>query len=300
MATPHVAGFVAQYLQANKAATPATVASAIINSATLNKVSDPQGSPNRLLFSDFLDTTSVNAASFSGTQLASDSIVAAFGIALATTTQSAPGIGGASGTNLPTDLAGTTVKVKDSLGTERLSQLIFVSPGQVNYIMPTGTVNGTAIVTITSGNGSVAFGAVQIGNVGPGIFSANANGVGVAVAQILRVKPDGTQIYENVSQYDSGQGIFVPVPIVFGGDTLYLILYGTGIRYRSSLGAVSATVGNTSPSVLYAGAQGTYIGEDQVNLGPLSTSLIGSGVVNVNLTVDGLAANTVQIQFSNN
>jgi uncharacterized protein (TIGR03437 family) len=219
---------------------------------------------------------------------------------LATTTQSAPGIGGASGTNLPTDLAGTTVKVKDSLGTERLSQLIFVSPGQVNYIMPTGTVNGTAIVTITSGNGSVAFGAVQIGNVGPGIFSANANGVGVAVAQILRVKPDGTQIYENVSQYDSGQGIFVPVPIVFGGDTLYLILYGTGIRYRSSLGAVSATVGNTSPSVLYAGAQGTYIGEDQVNLGPLSTSLIGSGVVNVNLTVDGLAANTVQIQFSNN
>ncbi|MCI0389659.1 MAG: hypothetical protein MOB07_12980, partial [Acidobacteria bacterium] len=182
-------------------------------------------------------------------------------------------------------------------GTNRLAQIFFVSPGQVNYVMPTGTVNGTAIVTITSGNGSKAYGAVQIGNVGPGVFSANSNGVGVAAAQILRVKPGGQQIYENVYQFDSGLGIYVPVPISFGGDTLYLILYGTGIRYRSSLSAVIATVGSTSPQTLFAGAQGTFIGQDQVNLGPLSTNLAGSGVVNVNVTVDGLAANTVQIQF---
>lgn len=298
MAAPHVAGVVAQYLQANKAATPATVATAIINATTPNKVTDARpGSPNRLLFSDFLDTASVNAASYSGLQLAPDSIVAAFGIALATTTLSAPGAGGFSGTNLPTELGGTTVRVRDSLNVERLAQIFFVSPGQVNYIMPTGTANGRAVITITSGNGSTAFGAVQIGNVGPGLFSANSNGTGVASAQILRVKPDNTQIYEDVAQYDAGQGRYVPVPISFGGDTLYLILYGTGIRYRSSLAAVSATVGSTSRPVLYAGAQGTFIGEDQINLGPLSTSLAGSGVVNVSLVVDGLATNTVQIQF---
>lgn len=297
MATPHVAGVVAQYLQANKAATPATVAIAIINAATPNKVGDPQGSSNRLLFSDFLDTASVNAASYSGAQLAPDSIVAAFGIALATTTQTAPGAGGVSGTSLPTTLGGTTVNVKDSVGTNRLAQLIFVSPMQVNYVMPTGTANGRAVVTITSGNGSTAFGAVQINTVGPGIFSANSNGTGVASAQILRVKPNGAQIYENVYQYDSGQGRYVPTPISFGGDTLYLILYGTGIRYRSSLSAVIATVGSTSPQTLYAGAQGTYIGEDQVNVGALSSSLAGAGLVNVNITVDGFAANTVQIQF---
>ncbi|MCI0389264.1 MAG: S8 family serine peptidase [Acidobacteria bacterium] len=298
MAAPHVAGVVAQYLQANKAATPATVATAITNAATLNKVINPgPGSPNRLLFSDFLDTASVNAASYNGAQLARDSIVAAFGIALATTTQSAPGAGGFSGTNLPTTLGGTTVNVKDSMGTNRLAQIFFVSPGQVNYVMPTGTANGTAIVTITSGNGSKAYGAVQIGNVGPGVFSANSNGVGVAAAQILRVKPGGQQIYENVYQFDPGQGIYVPAPISFGGDTLYLILYSTGVRYRSSLSAVIATVGSTSPQTLYAGPQGTYIGQDQINLGPLSTSLAGSGLVNVNVTVDGFAANTVQIQF---
>lgn len=92
-------------------------------------------------------------------------------------------------------------------------------------------------------------------------------------------------------------GKYVPVPVSFGGDTLYLILYGTGTRYRSGLGTVSATVGATSPSVLYVGPQGIYIGEDQVNLGSLSPSLAGSGVVNINLTVDGRSANTTQIRF---
>ncbi len=52
MATPHVAGVAALYLQANTAAAPATVASALTASATANKVSNPgSGSPNRLLYS---------------------------------------------------------------------------------------------------------------------------------------------------------------------------------------------------------------------------------------------------------
>ena len=52
MASPHVAGAAALYLQDNPAATPAAVASAIINSATTGKVTSPgSGSPNRLLYS---------------------------------------------------------------------------------------------------------------------------------------------------------------------------------------------------------------------------------------------------------
>jgi subtilisin family serine protease len=52
MATPHVAGVAALYLQTNPSAQPATVAAAIINSSTLNKVTSPgSGSPNRLLYS---------------------------------------------------------------------------------------------------------------------------------------------------------------------------------------------------------------------------------------------------------
>ena len=52
MATPHVVGVAALFLETNPTASPATVTAAIINSSTLNHVSNPgTGSPNRLLFS---------------------------------------------------------------------------------------------------------------------------------------------------------------------------------------------------------------------------------------------------------
>jgi aqualysin 1 len=51
MATPHVAGVAALYLQNNSTATPAAVASAIVSAATSDKVTSPgTGSPNKLLY----------------------------------------------------------------------------------------------------------------------------------------------------------------------------------------------------------------------------------------------------------
>lgn len=58
MATPHVAGAAALYLQANPSATPATVGNALISSSTPNKVTNPgTGSPNRLLHMGSAGTT---------------------------------------------------------------------------------------------------------------------------------------------------------------------------------------------------------------------------------------------------
>jgi subtilisin family serine protease len=54
MATPHVTGVAALYLETNPSASPATVAAAIINNSTPNKVTSAgTGSPNRLLYSLF-------------------------------------------------------------------------------------------------------------------------------------------------------------------------------------------------------------------------------------------------------
>jgi subtilisin family serine protease len=54
MASPHVAGVAALYLQSNGTATPAAVASALIGGATTGKVLKAgSGSPNRLLFTAF-------------------------------------------------------------------------------------------------------------------------------------------------------------------------------------------------------------------------------------------------------
>ena len=55
MASPHVAGVAALYLQANPSATPAQVGSALTSNASLNKVTNPgTGSVNRLLYMGFI------------------------------------------------------------------------------------------------------------------------------------------------------------------------------------------------------------------------------------------------------
>jgi subtilisin family serine protease len=56
MASPHVAGAAALYLDAHPTATPAEVAAAIVEAATPGKVANPgNGSPNRLLYTVFGD-----------------------------------------------------------------------------------------------------------------------------------------------------------------------------------------------------------------------------------------------------
>ncbi|GAB4182547.1 MAG: hypothetical protein Tsb002_04060 [Wenzhouxiangellaceae bacterium] len=59
MASPHVAGAVAMYLQNNRTASTATVTSAVINGAVTNRLSGiGSGSPNRLLNIGFTNSTS--------------------------------------------------------------------------------------------------------------------------------------------------------------------------------------------------------------------------------------------------
>ncbi len=58
MASPHVAGVVANYLQTHDDANPAEVATAVLDAATVGKVKDPVGSPNKFLFSRLGATSS--------------------------------------------------------------------------------------------------------------------------------------------------------------------------------------------------------------------------------------------------
>jgi uncharacterized protein (TIGR03437 family) len=250
------------------------------------------GASNALSFNVTASVSSISAASFSGAELAADSIVAAFGSELATQTLAAPVL------PLPTTLAGTTVRVKDSAGAELLAPLFFVSPSQVNYLMPAGAAAGRATVTITSGNGKASLGAAQVAAVAPGLFAANANGQGVAAAVALRVR-GGAQTFEPVAQFDAAAGRFVTAPIDLGpeSDQVFLILFGTGIRHRSALSAVTAKIGGADAQVLFAGAQGGFAGLDQINCGPLPRSLAGRGEVDVVLTVDGKTANTVKVHL---
>ncbi len=240
-----------------------------------------------------ITVASVSAASFiPNGDLAAIAIAAAFGSGMATGTLSA------STTPLPTSISGTAVRVRDNLGTERLSPLFFVSPGQVNFQVPNGTANGLATVTVSSGNGATLSGTVNIASVAPGLFAANSTGQGVAAAVVLRRNAAGQDSFEATSRFDSATGRFVPVPIDLGAptDQLFLILFGTGFRNRTSLGNVAATIGGVNAPVLYAGLTPGLIGLDQANL-QLDRGLAGRGIVDVVLTVDGKAANTVNVSI---
>ncbi|MEV0680116.1 S8 family serine peptidase [Actinosynnema sp. NPDC050436] len=57
MATPHVAGAAALYLTAKPGSTPSQVTQALLTAATPDKVTDPKGSPNKLLYVKEFGTT---------------------------------------------------------------------------------------------------------------------------------------------------------------------------------------------------------------------------------------------------
>ena len=239
--------------------------------------------------------TSVSAASYVGPILCRLQIVAAFGSGLSDTTRAATAV------PLPTTLDDVSLKVIDSAGTERLAPLFFISPPQINYVMPDGTANGAARIQVIRNGVIVSTETVQIETIAPGIFSANATGDGVAAAVVLRVKADGSQSFEPVAQLDSAQNKYVPAPIDLGsatsGDQVYLILFATGLRNRNSLAGVVVNAGGTALTTLYAGAQGDFVGLDQINLGPLPRSLAGRGEVDMPVVVDNKIANTVKASF---
>ena len=121
----------------------------------------------------------------------------------------------------------------------------------------------------------------------------SADGKGVAAANAIAVASANPQIQSAVPVFACAASECNSTPIPLSpNETVYLILYGTGIRNRSSVAKVTANLGGVNIPVLYAGPQGTYDGLDQVNLA-LPLNLRGSGQVNVVLTVDGQISNVV-------
>jgi uncharacterized protein (TIGR03437 family) len=234
--------------------------------------------------------SSVSAASFSG-PLSPESIAAAFGAGLASETT----VG--STLPLPTEIKGTSITVTDSTSVTRTAGMFFTSPGQINFLVPPGTASGTANITAYVDGLAVANGTVTVFSVAPAIFTANSSGSGVPAAFVLRIHGE-VQTTEDVSRFDASQGKHVATPIEIGpeGDRVFLILFGTGIRGATSVASVTAKIGDQTMPVAYAGQQGSYAGQDQVNI-ELQRTLIGKGEVSVILTINGRSSNTVTVSF---
>ncbi|MEP7270115.1 MAG: hypothetical protein ABI882_01355 [Acidobacteriota bacterium] len=233
----------------------------------------------------------VSAASFDPAAIASESIVASFGSGLSLSTVVASTI------PLPLVLDGSRIVVTDSGGTDRAAPLLFVSPAQANFQIPPGTAAGPAMITITSSTGNVSKGEVQVSVVAPALFAANSEGTGAASGSAIRVDVNQAQTSVPLAVLN-GSNVFVTNPIDLGvaSDQTFLVLFGSGIRFRSALSNVTLSVGQAQTEVIYAGSQLTFVGLDQVNV-IVPRSVIGQGEVDVRLTADGKVANILRVKF---
>jgi uncharacterized protein (TIGR03437 family) len=197
---------------------------------------------------------------------------------------------------LPTQLGGVSLTVTDSAGVSRDAPLVYVSPSQINFLVPDGTAAGLATVAISAGSTTQTYQASVL-PVAPALFSMNGSGSGVAAATALQVQAANPQVQSTPPVFQCDASGCASVPIALGVDTpVYLTLYGTGIRNRSSLANVTVAIHGVSVPVLYAGPTPGFQGLDQVNVS-LSLSLRGSGESNVTVTVDGRTSNVVTVNI---
>ena len=229
----------------------------------------------------------VSAASQKPGPVAPGSMVTVFGAQLAGGAQSA------SVRPLPTTLEDCTVTVKDANGVERPAGLYFVSPNQINFQIPPDTAVGSATVTMVGGDQTQTLASVSVSTIAPGLFSLNPDGL--AAADVTRINGSNTS-YEPVAQLDNATGLFVAVPIDLGSDTdkVYLTLYGTGVRNRTSLDAVQVLVANVLVPVDFAGPSTASEGLDLIHV-LLPGGLRGTGTATVLVTVNGVSSNGVRI-----
>jgi uncharacterized protein (TIGR03437 family) len=232
--------------------------------------------------------TTVSSATFVLDQpLAPAAIAAGFGPALSAKTTLAAEL------PLPTSLDDVEVEMGDALNQVNLAAIQFVSPKQINFVIPDSCAEGLARVRVRRGGEVIAAGTVMIGNVAPSIFTANGQGTGVAAATWLLVAKDGSRTSGLV--FDPNTKGAVPVAFDAEAGDLYLTFYGTGIRGFAQ--GVRAEINERSAPVFSAGDQGQYDGLDQVNIGPLPAALAADGEAEVQLVADGVASNRVTVLF---
>lgn len=183
----------------------------------------------------------------------------------------------ATGFPLPTNISGTQVLVNDAP-----ASLFYVSPTQINFLMPQ-TNAGAVNVVVTGSGGQRTEGAALTGP-NPAIYVSNR-----VVAALTTA--DGRTYGRTVD----GSGNPIPVSVSLGGKPNYLILFGTGLRDQS---AVLVKVGGTVCPVIWSGPHPQFAGLDQINT-QLPESLRGAGLTGVTVTAGGFVANLAQITISN-
>jgi uncharacterized protein (TIGR03437 family) len=199
----------------------------------------------------------VNAASLDGTQVARGSLSIVFGTELSNTTS----------TPSPFPYIQDGVSVKVGRIAARIS---FISPTQINFVLPQGIGNGDTVTFSVNNNGVQSGGTVKVIDAAPGIFTNSGDGTGAPVARCLSKLPDGSDIY-----YDP--------PCIVSNDNMNSILFGFGTGWRNAAGGIQLKINDRTLDPVYGGPEGGNGGlRDQFNL-IIPSDL--AGVTNADLSV---------------
>lgn len=229
----------------------------------------------------------VNAASYQR-PAAPGMILSLFGVALAAST--AP----ASTLPLPTSLLGTSATINGIS-----APLFYVSPGQVNLMIPFETLPGTATFTLTAGSASASQ-SLSIGATAPGLFSMNQSGGGQGAILIANT-PAFAGLAGSVPGRDAR-------PAQRGVDSVSIYCTGLGaVNNQPATGAAASanplattiaaptvTIGGVTAQVSFSGLAPGFAGLYQIDA-QVPAGIAAGDAVPVIVTMGGLPSNTVTI-----
>ncbi len=221
----------------------------------------------------------VNAAGFSGTTLAPGEIISLFGTNLAFATAQAGAL------PLPREVAGASLTVGGLT-----VPLFYVSPGQVNALVPFELTAGNTVLTVKNGAaGLEGAAAVTVAATAPGIFVA-ADGQTAAALEAQTGRAITAQspaaAGSAVTLFASGLGAVDP-PVAAGAAA------ASQEPLNRTTQTITATVAGQTATVLFSGLAPGFAGLYQINL--LLPSTLPSGPQPVQLSAGGATSKTANL-----
>jgi uncharacterized protein (TIGR03437 family) len=198
----------------------------------------------------------VNAATQTAEILAPNTIASIYGTNLSWTTHAVTA-GDLNGGTLPVSLDGVSVYVNGIL-----SSLFFISPGQINFLIPYDLVSPSATIYVTRQGVSGPPATIPLATTAPAFFEWNGNFALATHADGSLVSSSApAQASEIIVLYAVGLGR--TLPDVSSG---HIVSTATSILYLSELQILLNGEPCPSSSIYYAGLTPGYAGLYQINL----------------------------------
>ncbi len=234
-------------------------------------------------FTGFQEAVTVsNAASFDGGAVARGSVAFIQGTNLANDT--------ATPTDFPLELKGVKVTVAGVA-----ARLTYISPTQINFIVPNETKPAALVEVVVNNNGTISRGRVKVFDASPGVFTTTSDGSGRALVKCGKVNANGSITLSD------------PPCSVGTTETPNIIrVFGTGWRNADK---VVLKIGDVELTNTYAGGQpagnGALTPGIDIIDAKLDATLAGKTDVDVvvTTTVNGVSTSSkagIKVSFTSN